>query len=97
MTFEVPASKASIEQDIFKFSIPGIKGEFSVRRLKFIPIGQRNEIAFDQEAILDLFGAKGTKQGDAVRSLDEEQYDALVKAWQDDSEITAGESEASSS
>jgi hypothetical protein len=97
MTFEVPASKASIEQDVFKFSIPGHKTMFSVKRLKFLSVGQRESIGDDTATILDLFGAKGTKQGDAVRSLDEEQFDALSKAWQDDSKITLGESEASSS
>jgi len=97
MTFEVPASKASIEQDVFKFSIPGHKGVFSVRRLKFIPIGQRNKMGDDSAAILDFFGAEGTKQGDAVRSLDEEQYEALTDAWQADSDVSLGESEASSS
>lgn len=97
MTFEVPASKASIEQDVFKFSIPGQKQAFSVRRLKFIPIGQRATMGDDADAILDFFGAVGTKQGDAVRSLDADQFQALSEAWQKDSEVTLGESGASSS
>jgi hypothetical protein len=95
MTFEVPASKASVGQDKFDFSIAGKK--YSVRKLKYVPIGQRSSISHDGEAQLEFFGVDGTKQGDAVRGLDEEQFKALVEAWQADSEVTVGESEASSS
>lgn len=97
MTFQVPESKRSIEQDVFPFSIPGVKGEFKVRRLKFMSIGERAKMGDDTDAILNFFGAEGTKQGDAVRSLDGEQFKALSDAWQADSKITLGESEASSS
>lgn len=95
MTFEVPASKASVEQDVFKFTIPGHKSQFSVKRLKFLSIGQRADLGDNAARILDFFGAEGTKQGDAVRSLDAEQFKALSDAWQADSDVTLGEPEAS--
>lgn len=95
MVYEVPASKASKGQDQFEFSIGG--QAFKVKKLKFIPIGQRAAISDNGGAQVDFFGAAGTKQGDAVRALDEEQYTALVEAWQADSGVTVGESEASSS
>lgn len=95
MTFEVPASKASVGQDQFKFKIGD--EEFSVKRLKFLSVGRRDEIGDSTSALLEFLGPKGTKQGDAVRGLDEEQYDALTTAWQKDSDVTLGESEASES
>jgi hypothetical protein len=99
MTFEVPASKASIGQDVFKFKIPGRSGEFSVKRAKFLSVGDAEALETPDNAsvVLDLFGKKGTKQGDAVRTLDTEQFQALVDAWQADSDVTLGESEASAS
>jgi len=45
MTFEVPASKASIEQNQFKFKVPGEKGKRSLPLLKFLPIGLRSKLA----------------------------------------------------
>lgn len=95
MTFEVPPSKASIGQDEFKFTIGG--DEFAVRKLKYLPIGTRADIGDDSDALLEFFAPNGTKQGDAVRGLDAEQFEALTTAWQKDSDVTLGESEASAS
>lgn len=99
MTFEVPASKASKGQDRFAFTVPGHPGKFSIKKAKFISVGQAAALETPESAnvVLDLFGEAGTKQGDAVRSLDTEQFSALVDAWKADSDITLGESEASAS
>lgn len=97
MTFEVPASKASKEQDRFGFSIPGKPGKFSVKRLKFLSVGKRDEIGDGGSAMLAFFCEGSAKQADAVRSLDVEQFNALVEAWQEDSAVTLGESQASDS
>ena len=61
----------------------------------FSQIGNFVERADNTARILDFFGAEGTKQGDAVRSLDAEQFKALSDAWQADSDVTLGEPEAS--
>ncbi len=95
--FEVPASKASKGQDLFEFSCPGKPGKFSVKKLKFLSVGKRDEIGDGGRPMLDFFCEGSTKQGEAVRSLDEEQFNALVTAWQDDSGVSLGEPEASSS
>lgn len=95
--FEVPAKKASKGQDRFKFAIPGFDGQFSVRKLKFLPVGTRDEIGGGGGPILEFFSEGSAKQREAVRSLDEEQFNALVNAWQVDSGVSLGESEASES
>lgn len=97
MTFEVPESKASVDQDQFKFKIAG--KQYAIRKAKFLTIGEAEALESPESStvVLDLFGRKGTKQGDAVRSLDQEQFTALVEAWKLDSGVGVGESGASSS
>lgn len=95
--FEVPAKKASRGQDRFKFSIPGTDGQFSVRKLKFLSVGKRDEIGDGGSALLGFFCDGNAKQDAAVRELDEAQFNELVKAWQADSGVSLGESEASES
>lgn len=99
MTFEVPESKASKGQDQFPFTIPGHPGKFSIKKAKYLTIGQAEALEAPESAsiVLDVFGKAGTKQGDAVRSLDQDQFKALVAAWQADSDVTLGESKASAS
>jgi len=96
MTFEVPEANASKEQDKFQFKIPGQSGTFAVKRLKFLSVAQAEQIESDGEALFEFFGKKGTKQGDALRSLNRGQYQALIRAWQQDSDVDLGESAASS-
>ena len=101
MTFVVPKSKASIKQNQFEFQIDGRK--YSVPLMKFIPGAVIEEMAEAQAvggaaamaAGFRLFGEKGTPAGDAVRTLDGEQLDALADAYMQASGITAGESSAS--
>lgn len=96
MTFEVPEANASKEQDKFQFKIPGHAGTFSVKRLKFLTVAQAEEVESDSNALFEFFGKQGTKQGTALRSLDRQQWKALVEAWQRDSGVDLGESAASS-
>ncbi len=93
--FEVPASKASHKQNVFEFKIAG--KTYSVPKTKFLPVGviEALEAPESSTTVLDVFGKKGTRVGEAVRSLDAEQLEALVAAWQADSDVSLGESEAS--
>jgi len=95
--FEVPEAKASRAQDTFKFKIAG--KAYSIKKAKFLTLGQSETLANPETAtdVLDFFGKRGTAQGDAVRTLNQEQFEALVKAYTDDSGVSLGESEASSS
>lgn len=45
MTFEVPASKASIKQNQFEFKVPGERKARALPALKYLPIGMRNKLA----------------------------------------------------
>lgn len=96
MTFEVPESKASLDQNRFKFKI-GARS-YTVPKAKFMSIEDSFAIEMgDGEALLNFFGREGSSQGKAIRGLDREQWDALLEAWKQDSGIGVGESEASSS
>ena len=97
MTFEVPESNASVGQDEFKFKIAG--KQYAIKKAKFLTVGEAEALESPESStvVLDLFGRKGTKQGDAVRSLNQEQFSALVEAWKLDSGVGVGESGASSS
>lgn len=91
MVFAVPASKASRGQDKFEFSIPGTEGKFAVKKMKFVQIGVLAAVQDDGELALNFFSGATKKQSEAVRTLETEQFQALVEAWRDDSEVTAGE------
>lgn len=97
MAFQVPPSKKSKGQDKFEFEIDGKK--HSIPRAKFLSIGTQLSLdtADAQERITILFGKPGSALGDAVRGLDSDQFDALMEAYNDDSEVTPGESQGSSS
>jgi hypothetical protein len=94
MVYEVPASKASKDQDQFPFKI-GAK-TFKVKKAKYLSAGQLEDLTSgDMTRILDTFGARGTAIGDAVRSLEIEQLTDLANAWTADSGLASGESQAS--
>lgn len=95
--FEVPAAKASKGQDLFRFKIGG--KSYSVKKAKHLSIGDAERLANPESAtvVIDLFGKQGTAQGTAVRSLEQDQFQALVNAYMDDSKVTLGESGASES
>lgn len=96
MAFQVPASEETdpkIETE-FAFEIDG--ATFKVRRLNFVPIGQLEVVEYGGGQV-DFFAGSTAKQGKAVRALNRTQFTALVEAWRADSEVTAGESQASAS
>ncbi|WPM94339.1 tail assembly chaperone [Arthrobacter phage Cupello] len=45
MTFEVPASKASIKQNQFEFQVPGERKKRTLPLLRFVPVGMKNKMA----------------------------------------------------
>ena len=95
--FEVPAAKRSIKQNLFEFKI-GAK-TYTVPKFEHLPVGVLETIeAASDDAIgpyLDIFGAKDSAIGKAIRGLDKDQLTALIHAWQADSGVTVGESEGS--
>jgi hypothetical protein len=100
MPFEVPASKRSIKQNRFTFKVPGDRKVYSIPKVKYLTMGQIETLAakgdtqLDITTILDLVGEGDARE--AVRTLDHEQLQALMEAWQQDSGLELGESSASS-
>ena len=97
MVYEVPVSKRSAKQNVFEFKV-GQKS-YTVPKFAYLSVGVLESLsAAGDDAMgpfLDAFGTKDTPIGKAVRSLDQEQLIGLIKAWQADSDVTVGESEAS--
>ena len=94
MVYEVPASKASKGQDMFEFKIDS--KVHKVKKAKYLSMGQIEDLTSgDVSRVLDTFGKRGTAVGDAVRTLDQDQVEALANAWTADSGMSSGESQAS--
>lgn len=97
MVYEVPAAKRSLKQNVFEFKV-GAK-TYSVPKFEHLSVGVLEAIeAAPDDAIapfLSVFGAKDSPVGKAVREMDKDQLVGLIKAWQADSDVTVGESEAS--
>lgn len=101
MTFEVPDSKRSIAQNRFEFKVPGDRKKYSIPKAKYMTAGQIEAMSTKgtELTILDLlalFGPAEDAAAVAVRTLDAEQLKALMTAWQEDSKVGVGESQASS-
>lgn len=97
MTYQVPESKRSLEQNQFHFLIGDV--EYTIPKAKFLTTRQVEKLSSVQgdltiADILDLFDASDAS--DAVRDLDTEQLQGLLVAWQADSDLTVGESSVSS-
>jgi len=100
MPYQVPASKRSIDQNKFEFTVPDDDTVYKVTAVKYLPLGSVEELQGNAgditlTDILDLFGDADAQA--AVRTLDTEQLQALTEAWQQDSGVQMGESSASSS
>lgn len=87
-TFEVPEAKKSTGQDKFAFKIGDLR--ITVKKAKFMTVGQL-EAMEEPGVAINFFGKKGTPAGDALRALKREQFEALLEAWRDDSEVKPGE------
>lgn len=93
MAYQVPKSKASIKQNRFTFEIDG--KNFDIPLMQFLPMSAAE--AFEQEKpITGLMLAAGSDEAaSALRSLESDQLEGLLKAWQEESEVDRGESPAS--
>lgn len=89
MAFSVPPSKKSLKQNRFEFELDGKKHDIPL--LKFAPVAaieafeaERNMTAFI--LMCDTDGAK-----DAFRSMDGDQLEAFMEAYQKESDVEVGE------
>lgn len=93
MPFEVPASKKSIDQNQFEFSLDG--ATYSIPLLKYAPVAAAEAFEQNQSVKAVVIAIDNPKAADAIRRLDGEQFSALLEAWQEASGVTTGESQGS--
>jgi hypothetical protein len=101
MTFKVPPSKADEPQNRYTFEIDGTT--YDVPKLGFIKgdavealveAAQYGNLAW-RSACYDLFGEHDTDAGRAVRALESDAFDALQADYFKASNLSLGESSAS--
>lgn len=98
--FTVPESKRSIRQNQFEFHVPGDRKVYRIPKAKYLPVGLIEKFEGEKKElsvadVLAMFDNGDDATLAAIRTLDAEQLQALTKAWQQDSGLTVGESEAS--
>jgi hypothetical protein len=93
MPFDVPQSRKSITQNRFEFTLDGVT--HSIPLLKFAPVQAAEEFEAGRNVAGILACCENDGARDAIRSLDGDQFGALMTAWQEASGIGAGESQAS--
>lgn len=97
MVFEIPKSKASIDQNRFKFKFPGERKTYSVPLMKYlkpslaVQFEELSEVAAFK-LIIDEYIPEAFEKFDDV-----EQFEAFLEQWKSESGISVGESEASPS
>lgn len=94
MAFQVPKSKKSIKQNRFEFEVDGKK--FDIPLLKFAPVEAAEAFEQGKNVAGILAACNSDSARDAVRAMDGEQFEALIEAWTEASDVTPGESPASS-
>lgn len=87
--FQVPQSKKSIKQNRFEFEIGD--RELSVPLLQFAPVEAAELLEQGKQVAAFLSMCENDAARDAVRGLDGEQFGALAEAWQEASNVDAGE------
>ncbi|ROS62206.1 hypothetical protein EDF38_1309 [Frigoribacterium sp. PhB160] len=97
MVYEVPASKASVDQNVFTFKIPGDRRTHKVPKLRFIKPSLMREMDAQANRIDRVYAllehyVPGVV--DKFESLD--QLEALYENWAKESGVSVGESSASS-
>lgn len=98
MVYQVPASKASIKQNQFRFQVPGDKRTYSLPKMQFLPVGVVSEASkLAEPTLFDFLTFFGNgPAAKAVKGLDKDQLSHLTDAWMKDSGVKLGESSASS-
>lgn len=93
MPFDVPASKKSIAQNRFEFTLEG--ESYSLPLLKFAPVAAAEHFENGRNVAGILACCENEAAREAVRSLDSDQFGELLNAWSAASGVTPGESPAS--
>jgi hypothetical protein len=94
--FKLPASKASLAQNRFRFQLPDEDHVRSIPKLKFLKpsVAVKIETMALQEAVIELFTMYEPDLLDRLDGLD--QLEVFTQAWAEASGIALGESKPSS-
>jgi len=95
MAFTVPASKKSIKQNRFEFEVDGEK--YDIPYLKFAPVASIEAFENERNVTGFVLMCDSDEAKAAIRSMDGEQLEAFMEAYQKESGVDVGESSASSS
>ncbi|WNM65689.1 tail assembly chaperone [Arthrobacter phage Vulpecula] len=79
MTFEVPASKASIKQNQFEFKIPGERKGRTLPKMEFLPLGIRNRMAQAAKPLQAAEEAGREPTNDELEAMGQVQLELLEK------------------
>jgi hypothetical protein len=93
--YEVPKSRASINQNRFDFRFAGDPKKYSIPLLKFIrpSLALTFEHLTETESIVALFEEYFPGQDMFAKFEDSEQFEGFMNAWKEASGIDVGESE----
>ena len=87
--FKVPASKKSIKQNRFEFELDG--RQYDIPLLKFAPVAAAELLEQGKQIAALMMMLNDDSAAEAVRSLDGDQFGALMDAWAEASGVDAGE------
>ncbi|PZE89940.1 hypothetical protein [Curtobacterium sp. MCBD17_008] len=97
MVYEVPTSKASIDQNQWSFKMPGDRKTYKVPKLQFIKPSLMREMDAMNNRIDRVYALlEHYHPGIVDRFEGLDQVEAFYTAWAEGSGITTGESSASS-
>ena len=97
MVYTVPATKASIEQNLFAFKLPGDRKTYKVPKMQFMKPSLMREMDATLNKIDRVYALLENYHPGLVDKFDGlDQIEAFYSAWAEGSGITVGESSASS-
>lgn len=97
MTFEVPVSKASIDQNQWSFKMPGDRKTYKVPKLQFMRPSLMREMDTKANRIDRVYMLLEHYHPGLVDKFDGlDQIEAFYTAWAEGSGLSVGESSASS-
>ncbi|MEV8134293.1 hypothetical protein [Microbacterium aurantiacum] len=97
MTYQVPASQASINQNRFEFTLPGSKKKYSIPQLRFLKPSLMRELDSSANKIDRVYMLLEHYHPNLIDEFDGlDQVEAFYTAWAAASGITVGESSDSS-
>lgn len=95
MVFEVPESKRSLDQNVFKFTFPGDRAVYKIPKLQYLRPSLIEQIEGGSKVAAVRAVTNEYAPGLFERFEDSEQLAAFYEAWAKASGISLGESSGS--